>query len=100
MEHPDKISLKEAVTEANRGTVKQRCAQQRKRLKQKYGLPGSRLSKVMIETLKWMVANGGHSINFGCPATDATFKALRDRHLIWRNCSHYELTKAGIDATL
>ena len=57
-----------------------------------------KISNVMLETLKWMFANGGNSINFGCPGTEATFAALRKRRLVWKNCSHYELTKAGVDA--
>lgn len=36
MERPDKISIKEAAEIANTGTVKQRCAAQRKRLRAKY----------------------------------------------------------------
>lgn len=36
MERPDKISLREAVAEVNLGTVKQRLARQRKRLRAKY----------------------------------------------------------------
>lgn len=36
MERPDKLSLKDAVAEANRGTLKQRVARHRARLRRKY----------------------------------------------------------------
>lgn len=57
-----------------------------------------KLSKVMKETLQWMLDSGGNSANFGCPGTDATFEALRYCRLVWKNCKHYELNKAGSDA--
>lgn len=30
-----------------------------------------KITKRMTETLKWMLDNGGNSINFGCPLTAA-----------------------------
>lgn len=38
MEKPDKITLKEAIKEANSGTIKQRLARHKKRLLKKYGI--------------------------------------------------------------
>lgn len=38
MEKPDKISLREAGVEVNKGSIKQRLTRQRKRLRFKYGL--------------------------------------------------------------